>query len=224
MSEIKVIKNKNYSVISNYHLQDKELSLKAKGLMCLMLSLPEDWDFSIKGLATLSKDGKDCVMNILKELEENNYLIRNQKINEKGQFNGYEYLLYEKPQTEKPCSENPNTENPTQLNGINNINTLLNKQNTKKYIYYGTYKRVKLTKAEHEKLINEFGKDYIEEVITKLDEYVESNNNKNKYTNYNLVIRKAIREKWFNDKEKIEDKKIVRKSKWLEEFNERFKD
>lgn len=199
MSEIKVIKNKNYSVISNYHLQDKELSLKAKGLMCLMLSLPDDWDFSIKGLATLSKDGKESVMNVLKELEENNYLIRNQRVNEKGQFNGYEYLLYEKPQTEKPCSENPNTENPTQINGINNnINTLINKQNTKEYIYYGTYKRIKLKTTDYEKLINEYGKNYIDDVIQKLDEYVESNNNKNKYTNYNLVIRKAIREKWFN--------------------------
>lgn len=198
MSEIKVIKNKNYSVISNYHLQDKELSLKAKGLMCLMLSLPDDWDFSIKGLATLSKDGKESVMNVLKELEENNYLIRNQRVNKKGQFNGYEYLLYEKPQTEKPCSENPNTENPTQINGINNINTLINKQNTKEYIYYGTYKRIKLKTTDYEKLINEYGKNYIDDVIQKLDEYVESNNNKNKYTNYNLVIRKAIREKWFN--------------------------
>lgn len=100
---------------------------------------------------------------------------------------------------------------------------------------FGSYGRVKLSHIEYEKLIDEYGKDYIDDLINKLDEYVESNNNKNKYTNFNLVIRKAIREKWFNiekssgsewwdkTKKELEEKKEPSGSQWLDEFNERFK-
>lgn len=77
----------------------------------------------------------------------------------------------------------------------NNIDN--NKENNNKYISHGTYKRVKLTQDEYNRLIEEFSQDFIDKVITALDEYVESNNNKNKYSNFNLVIRKAIREHWF---------------------------
>lgn len=86
----------------------------------------------------------------------------------------------------------------------NNIN--INNTSINKYIYMGNYKRIKLTQEQYDKLINEFGEDYIKQVIDKLDEYVESNNNKNKYSNYNLVIRKAIRENWF---------KINKEPSWL---------
>lgn len=89
---------------------------------------------------------------------------------------------------------------------------------------FGSYGRVKLSQTEYKKLVDEFGKDYINDLIMKLDEYVESNNNKNKYTNFNLVIRKAIREKWFIDKDKKEEPKIERKSKWLEDFQKRFEE
>lgn len=124
MATIRINKTKDYTVMSNYHFKEKEMSLKAKGLLSLMLSLPDEWNYSINGLVTLSKDGKDSVMKALNELEQFGYLIRTKCINEKGQFDGYDYDIYEKPNTEKPYTENPNTGkphtgNPTQLN-INN--------------------------------------------------------------------------------------------------------
>ena len=80
----------------------------------------------------------------------------------------------------------------------NNINTNNNKNTYKKY---GNYKRIKLTDDEYKRLIDDYGENFIKEQIEKLDEYIESNNNKNKYTNFNLVLRKSIREKWFEKKE-----------------------
>ena len=121
MAVIRVNKTADYTVISNTHFKEKEMSLKAKGLLSLMLSLPDDWDYSIAGLTALSKDGKDSVMNALTELEEFKYLKRTKLTDEKGRFAGYDYDIYEKPYTEKPqevkpYAENPNTENPPQLN------------------------------------------------------------------------------------------------------------
>lgn len=121
MAIVRINKTKDYTVMSNYHFKEKGMSLKAKGLLSLMLSLPDDWDYSINGLATLSKDGKDSVMGALTELEQFGYLIRTRCVNEKGQFAGYDYDIYEKPNTAKPkedepYTEKPNTENHPQLN------------------------------------------------------------------------------------------------------------
>ena len=116
MSVFRINKTSDYTVMSNYHLREKNMSLKAKGLLSIMLSLPNDWDYSINGLATLSKDGKDSVMGALNELEEFGYLVRSRTINEKGQFLGYDYDIYENPNTENPNTVKPNTEKPTQLN------------------------------------------------------------------------------------------------------------
>lgn len=80
----------------------------------------------------------------------------------------------------------------------NKINTIYNKNTYRKY---GTYKRIKLTDDEYKRLIEDYGEEFIKQQIEKLDEYIESNNNKNKYTNFNLVLRKSIREKWFEKKE-----------------------
>lgn len=112
MSVVRVHKNSNFTVMSNYHFKEKKMSLKAKGLLSLMLSLPDDWDYSIAGLTTLSKDGRDGVMSALGELEKFGYLERSRVINDKGQFAGVEYNIYEHPQ-EKPVSEKPNQENST---------------------------------------------------------------------------------------------------------------
>lgn len=112
MSVVRVHKNANFTVMSNYHFKEKKMSLKAKGLLSLMLSLPDDWDYSIAGLTTLSKDGRDGVMSALGELEKFGYLQRERVINDKGQFAGVEYNIYEQPQ-EKPVSEKPNQENST---------------------------------------------------------------------------------------------------------------
>ena len=133
MAIIKVNKTKNYTTISNFHLREKDMSLKAKGLLSLMLSLPEDWDYSVGGLAKLSKDGKDSVTNTLMELERFGYVKRTQCLNDKNQFDGYDYDIYEEPQFEEenPLTGNPLTGNPPQLN--TNINKLLINNKEEKY-------------------------------------------------------------------------------------------
>jgi hypothetical protein len=122
--------------MSNTHFKEKKMSLKAKGLLSLMLSLPDDWNYSVSGLVTLSKDGKDSVMSALGELETFGYLERTRTVNERGQFSGIEYNIFEQPQTEKPLAEKQNeekpilekanAENPPQLN-TNKLNTNNNK-------------------------------------------------------------------------------------------------
>lgn len=135
MSVMRVHKTANFTVMSNHHFKEKKMSLKAKGLLSLMLSLPEDWDYSVAGLTTLSKDGKDGVMSALSELEKFGYLTRTRLVNDKGQFDGIEYNIFEQPQekpvSEKPISANPIlekpiSEKPTQLN-TNSIKDLNNK-------------------------------------------------------------------------------------------------
>ena len=115
MGVIRINKDKNYTVMSNVHLQDKRLSFKAKGMLSVMLSLPPEWDYSIAGLSTLSTDKKDSVMTILGELEQYGYLVRT-RLTDKGKFAGWQYDIFEKPNTEKPNTEKPNTEKPPQLN------------------------------------------------------------------------------------------------------------
>lgn len=136
MSKVRVHKTGNFTIMSNYHFKEKKMSLKAKGLLSLMLSLPDDWNYSISGLVTLSKDGKDSVMSALAELEKFGYLTRERVVNSKGQFSGIEYNIYEEPQPQKPIADNPTSakqnaekpmaEKPTQLN-TNSINHLFNK-------------------------------------------------------------------------------------------------
>ena len=128
--------------MANYHFREKGMSLKAKGLLSLMLSLPDEWDYSVRGLATLSKDGKDSVMTTLTELEEFGYLKRTKILDGNGRFSGYDYDIFEKPDTETPCPGNPDTDkpdtgNPPQLN-TNQSNTYqssTNEVSTKEDIY-----------------------------------------------------------------------------------------
>ena len=97
MSTFRVNKNVNYTVMSNYHLQDKKLSLKAKGLLSYMLSLPDDWDYSLKGLTIGCKDGLDSVRTAVLELEEHGYVRRQKVRNARGQIIDYDYQVYESP-------------------------------------------------------------------------------------------------------------------------------
>lgn len=105
MAVFRVNKNKNYTVMSNYHFKDKSLSLKAKGLLSQMLSLPDDWDYTVPGLCAINKESKGAIQSTLKELEERGYLIRTKVQNNKGQFD-YIYDIYEIPEEENPCMEN----------------------------------------------------------------------------------------------------------------------
>ena len=144
MAKFRVNKTSDFTVMSNYHLRDRELSLKAKGLQSLMLSLPENWDYTTKGLAHICKDGIDAISSALKELEQQGYLTRERVRLSNGRLGDIEYTIHEQPEQPenpdmvsnspkrenprqvnprqvKPVQENPEQENPAQLN-INKLN------------------------------------------------------------------------------------------------------
>lgn len=106
MAVHRIHKTKDYSVMSNYHLRDHNLSLKAKGLLSIMLSLPDDWDYSAKGLATMTSNGSDSINSALRELEKYMYLVRTPIRNEAGQFIDWQYDVYENPEPRNPELEN----------------------------------------------------------------------------------------------------------------------
>lgn len=112
MAVFRIEKTRDYTVMSNNHLKNKELSLKAKGLLSLMLSLPEDWDYTTKGLSKICKDGIDSICSTVKELEQSGYIIRERVRNEKGQLTTVEYTILEEPKTDLPKQEKPKRENP----------------------------------------------------------------------------------------------------------------
>ena len=159
MAVFRVEKNQNYSVMSNYHLRDENLTLKAKGLLSQMLSLPDGWDYTLTGLAKINREGKDAIRTAVQELEQAGYIIRRQTHDSAGNFAGNEYIIHEQPTTlptaqayaeygpekeaplsenpttdapslENPSSEKPSTENPTQLN--KDISSKYNKRKNKK--------------------------------------------------------------------------------------------
>ena len=134
MAVFRVERNRGYTVMSNHHLRNKELSLKAKGLLSQMLSLPEDWDYTLKGLSLINREKIDAIREAIKELERAGYIVRSRERDEKGRLRGADYVIFEQPQPptpdlptlenptldnptqEKPTLEKPTLENPTQLN------------------------------------------------------------------------------------------------------------
>ena len=133
MAVFRVQKTQNYTIMSNHHLRNKALSLKSKGLLSLMLSLPEDWDYTTRGLASICKEGVDSVCATVRELEAAGYIIRRRVRDKNGQMRGMEYTVLEEPQPPqpepgqaapdcaqpkqaKPKREKPVQDNPAQLN------------------------------------------------------------------------------------------------------------
>lgn len=173
MSVFRIEKNNNYTVMSNYHLRDKRLSYKAKGLLSFMLSLPDDWDYSINGLVSISKESIRSIRSILKELQDNNYLIINKVKNDKGQFE-YEYLIYEKPDIRFVDMDNPHMENDTQIN--------TNKQSTN-------------NKDKHDKQINPILKELISRNFI--------NENDLEIYKYNNLLEDALQEYDYYDLIKV---------------------
>lgn len=126
MAVFRINKTRDYTVMSNYHLKDTRLSLKSKGLLSMMLSLPEEWNYTTRGLAAICKEGVDSIGTALKELECSGYIQRNRVRDEKGKITDTEYIIFEKPQekpdtelqdatkpyTENPYMDKPNTETP----------------------------------------------------------------------------------------------------------------
>lgn len=141
MAVFRVKKNENFTTMCNIHLRDKSLSLKAKGMLSIFLSLPAEWHYSVKGLAEICQEGPDCIRSVLKELESAGYLIRWRTRKENGQLGDAEYLIYETPQPKSdedrttassaqalPMQESPMQENPTQANPAQNDPTGIKKE------------------------------------------------------------------------------------------------
>ena len=117
MAVFRVERNKGYTVMSNHHLRNKELSLKAKGLLSQMLSLPEDWDYTLKGLSFINREKIDAIREAIRELERAGYIVRSRERDEKGRLRGADYVIFEQPQPptpDLPTLENPTLDNPTQ--------------------------------------------------------------------------------------------------------------
>ena len=128
MAVFRVERNTGYTVMSNHHLRNKELTLKAKGLLSQMLSLPEDWDYTLAGLSHINREKIDAIREAVKELEKAGYIVRSRERDEKGRLRGADYVIYEQPQprgpeaatsgeqpsiSDYPTLENPTLENPT---------------------------------------------------------------------------------------------------------------
>lgn len=117
MSVFRVEKNKGYTVMSNHHLRNHTLSLKAKGLLSQMLSLPEDWDYTLQGLAQINKESIDAIREAVRELERAGYIERSRERDERGCLRGTVYTIYEQPHTEptpeEPAQALPTLDNPT---------------------------------------------------------------------------------------------------------------
>ncbi len=141
MAVFRVERTRDYTVMSNYHLKDKRLSLKSKGLLSQMLSLPDDWDYTLSGLSVINRESKDAIRSALNELEAAGYIRRRQTTDASGKFSSNEYIIYERPEEpepslDKPSSENPTTEKPMTEKPSSGNPTQLNtkKSNTKKSI------------------------------------------------------------------------------------------
>ena len=145
MAVFRIERTRDYTVMSNHHLRDKGLSLKSKGLLSMMLSLPEDWNYTTRGLAKICKEGVDAIGGALRELETAGYIVRHQLRDRQGRISDTEYVIYEQPQpknpdtpqpdtaspdTENPDMEKPDTEKPAELN--------IEKSNTQKSITHGS--------------------------------------------------------------------------------------
>ena len=135
MAVFRVERNRGYTVMSNHHLRNRGLTLKAKGLLSQMLSLPDNWDYTLAGLSRINREKIDAIREAVRELEKAGYIVRSRERDEKGRLRGTDYVIFEQPQTppvsdlptlenptldnptlEKPMLEKPTLENPTQLN------------------------------------------------------------------------------------------------------------
>ena len=124
MAVFRVERNRGYTVMSNHHLRNRGLTLKAKGLLSQMLSLPDNWDYTLAGLSHINREKIDAIREAVRELEKAGYIVRSRERDEKGRLRGADYIIYEQPQPpvsdlptlENPTLDNPTLENPTQLN------------------------------------------------------------------------------------------------------------
>ena len=145
MAVFRIERTRDYTVMSNHHLRDGNLSLKSKGLLSMMLSLPEDWNYTTRGLAKICKEGVDAIGSALKELETAGYIVRRQLRGANGRITDTEYIIYEQPQPKKPDTlppdmVSPDTENPDMVNPdmVKPAELNIEKSNTEKSITHGS--------------------------------------------------------------------------------------
>ena len=145
MAVFRIERTRDYTVMSNHHLRNGKLSLKAKGLLSMMLSLPDDWNYTTRGLAAICKEGVDAIGGALRELETAGYIVRHQLRDRQGRISDTEYVIYEQPQpknpdTPQPDTASPDTENPDMVKPDTEKPAELNieKSNTEKSITYGS--------------------------------------------------------------------------------------
>ena len=154
MAVFRIEKTRDYTVMSNHHLRNAGLSLKSKGLLSMMLSLPEDWNYTTRGLAKICKEGTDSIGSALKELERAGYIVRNRIRDSKGKIVDVEYVIYETPHppdTGQPCEDEPDTacpdtENPDMDTPCPEMTAQLNKDREKKD---GSKKDLEITDEFH---------------------------------------------------------------------------
>lgn len=216
--------------MSNTHLKDKRLSLKAIGLLSVVLSLPDDWHYTVNGLVGIVKDGERAVNGALSELKENGYLRIEKLYPNKDGINKieYQYIFSETPQDLQNVPLEQDIQNVGLQNvglqdvGLQNVGTYkyTNKPNTNKLNTntqskhkYGEYQHVLLTDKEHTHLLELYG-DSLDEHIKILDEYIETSGKK--YKNHSLVIQKWVHDEWMK---RNKDKPITLDSKFYAEQN-----
>ena len=131
MAVFRLERTRDYTVMSNHHLRDKRLSLKAKGLLSQMLSLPENWDYTLSGLAYINQESKDAIRSAVNELERTGYVQRRQTTDANGKFSVNEYIIYERPVSGNPSPEKPSSDNPTPDKPLQDNPTQLNTKKSK---------------------------------------------------------------------------------------------
>ncbi|MDR0406273.1 MAG: helix-turn-helix domain-containing protein [Clostridiales bacterium] len=187
MAVFRVERTRDYTILSNHHLRNGELSLKAKGLLSMMLSLPDEWNYTTRGLASICKEGVESIGTTLKELENAGYIVRNKLRDERGRISDTEYVIYERPQqphigssdTGSPDTENPYTvepdmdapytENSTQLN-TNQENkkavktdAVSNHQSIPRAL--DAYREVIKRNIEYDILAQNYGRERVDEIV-----------------------------------------------------------
>lgn len=227
MSVIRVNKTKNYSVMSNYHFKDKRISLKAKGLLSQMLSLPDNWNYSISGLIAINKENETAIKSALDELKENNYLTITKLTPDKTKSGRLEYIydIYETPKQEgeKQGVENLGVENQGQLNTNDKVSNNYNTNNKNKINEESLYSLVErnfgrtLSPLEYEEISqwedNEITRYAIKEAVLRRALNI-------KYINAIIRDCEAKGIKTINNIKKIEtseNEPILYEYNWLEE-------
>ncbi|MDE5977438.1 MAG: hypothetical protein K2G70_03080, partial [Turicibacter sp.] len=185
----RVEKKENYTIISNYHLQDKKLSNKAKGLLTIMLSLPPNWDMTLKGLVSLSSDGIDAIRAQISELEKNGYLSRTRSRDELGRLQCTEYSIHEQPVTEE--TENNSDASKTEYVSDEPVDSNNNTLGTKTYddgtsaneiIQIGKSNVVQMGKSN----VDQIGESYLGKTYFGKSDTINNLSNKDTYSINNL--------------------------------------